>query len=225
MPVDLPLIAVVVPVLVTVLTTLGASRVLRRLPMPAGHPGPEPPWAGLPRPRWLAGLAVSSLAVGLAGALLAPPATAALWWVWAGPVALLVAIDAATTWLPLSLTRVCALALLVAVVVALGWGLPPARLGVMALAAVAAFGLFRLLWQFSGGQLGYGDVRLAPMVAAIAAAVSLDTVLLGFIAGSLIGVALGLWARARGRPGGFAYGPALWVGPPVALVIQRLITG
>ncbi|WP_434758750.1 hypothetical protein [Enemella sp. A6] len=217
--------AVLVTILVTVLTTGGAGWVLRRLPSPAGHPGPQPPWAGLPRPRWSVGLAAASLAAGLTGVLLAPAGTAPLWWVWAGPVALLVAIDAATTWLPLSWTRVCWAAMLLGTLAALWWGLAPARLPVVLVAAAVAFGLFHLLWRVSGGQLGYGDVRLAPMVAAIAAAVSINTAIVAFVAGSLIGVGLGVVARLTGRSGGFAYGPALWAGVPVALVVQRLLSG
>lgn len=219
----MPPVTTVFAAVVAVLTVAGAPGVLRRLPIPAGHDGPEPPWVRLPNRGWLLGLGLASAACGLIGAVMAPAHTLPLWLVWAGPAALLVAIDAATTWLPLSLTRICWAAVALAAAGSLALGLPIARLAGMVLAAAVAFGLFWLLWRLAGGQLGFGDVRLVPMVAAVSMAVSLGTVLAAFILGSLIGVAAGIWARVRGASGGFPYGPALWAGPPVALLVGRVL--
>lgn len=203
------------------LATMAAARpVLRRLPLPTSS-GTTVPWGHLPRPRWLAGLGLASALATGTGLLLAPAETAPLWLVWGGPVALLIAIDAATTWLPLSLTRFCGVALVVATVVAVAVGLPLHRVAIMAVSAGVAFALFWLLWRISGGAIGYGDVRLAALVGALAAAESANAALGAFIAGSLLGVAIGVVYRLGGHRGAFPYGPALWAGPWVFLLVQQ----
>lgn len=202
------------------LTMALARPVLRRLPSPA-ECAPDVPWSHLPRPRWLAALGVASALSAGTGLLLAPAETAPLWLVWGGPVALLIAIDAATTWLPLSLTRLCWVALVLATAVAVFAGLPTQRLAVMAISASVAYGFFWLLWRLSGGAIGFGDVRLAGLTGALAAVVSVNLVLAAFITGSLLGVLIGLSYRLRGRTGAFPYGPALWAGPWVLLLIQH----
>lgn len=203
-----------------ILTIALARPVLGRLPSPAGY-GPEVPWRHLPQPRWLAALGLASAASAGTGLLLAPAETAPLWLVWGGPVALLVAIDAATTWLPLSLTRFCGVALVLATAVAVFLGLPVQRLLVMAVSAGVAYAFFWLLWRMSGGALGFGDVRLAALIAALAAAVSVSLVVAAFITGSLLGVLIGIGYRLRGHTGPFPYGPALWAGPWVLLLTQH----
>ena len=147
-----------------------------------------------------------------------------LWWLWVpylGIGAPLAYIDLRTTFLPRQLHYVGVAAMgvgLVGLAVLDGWAAVGAVVG-----AVAAFGLLYLAWYLSPG-LGFGDVRLALLIGGVAgqAGVSMWTASLffGTALGAVHAVGHAAWARRdSGRPGYFAYGPALWLGPIVAAVV------
>lgn len=139
---------------------------------------------------------------------------------------LLAAIDARTTYLPLSLTRagwtLTALGVGAVAILARSW--EPLAFG--ALGAAGLGGFFWLFWRFSSG-IGFGDVRLAALIGAATGSIALRWTLWSAVLGSVIGVLLGLaWTWARRRRGvtasGFPYGPALVAGPYAALLLLQV---
>lgn len=148
-----------------------------------------------------------------------------LWWLWMPYLALglpLVAVDALTTWLPRRLH------LIVAGAMAAGWIgllLQDWRAALAGLAGAAAgYVCFWFAWRLTGG-LGFGDVRLAALIGAIAGVSGPTFWVLSFVCGTVIGAVHGIahavWAaRHPGRPTHFAYGPALWLGPLIAALIS-----
>lgn len=215
---------------VALLLALGHLLVLvPRLPEPDPEEVGAEVVAAKPRYRDLATgprlIAVAALALAAGAACGAAPAWGrGLWWVWAGSVLALAAVDQATTFLPLRLWRWClaegAAALLIGV---LATGGQLRVLPVCAGLGLAAAVPFWLVWRSVGG-IGYGDVRLAAGAGAVSAVLGVDGWLTGLLAAALAGAALGLVTalvrRFRPSPWGavFGYGPALWLGPWIALL-------
>ncbi len=142
------------------------------------------------------------------------------WFGYLGAGAALVWVDLRTTWLPRTLNNLC----LAQVVIGLaGLALYDWQTSLAALAGgLAAFGLFHLVWRYST-SFGYGDVRLAAIVGALGALRGLDGWLMALLCGTLAGAVWGIvhaaLRRHRRGPGYFAYGPALWLGPILAVTI------
>ncbi|AQP47468.1 hypothetical protein BW730_08140 [Tessaracoccus aquimaris] len=142
------------------------------------------------------------------------------WWLWVPYLAFgvpLVAVDLRTTFLPTALWRLCLVAMLVGLVpVALTS--PPLALGVgLGAAALGAF--FYLAWRLGRG-MGFGDVRLAVLVGAVAG----TSGVMGVASAALLGTALGavqalVRVALRRGTGAFAYGPALYAGPFAAQLV------
>ncbi|MEO7589189.1 MAG: prepilin peptidase [Arachnia sp.] len=210
---------------VTLLCALSAalhlSWVVPRLPEPpqvAGEAGPA--YASLAPIRHVLVLGVVVLL--LAQVLhLVPGQQQVVWFGYLGAGAALVWVDMRTTWLPLTLHRICLaqVAAGLVVVAVVDW---PTALTSVAGGAVA-FGAFHLVWRFST-TFGYGDVRLAAVVGAVGALRGLDGWLLAMLCGTLLGavwaVAHTLARRGTDRPRHFPYGPALWLGPVVAVALS-----
>ncbi len=213
---------VVLLVVVTALPVLLGSRaVLTRLPEPAEPPEPKTAYAALPTRRFVLACTALSAAGALLVALVLPEAVWPLWWVLGAPALVLVAVDARTTWIPLPLTRAVQAG-------AAGAGLLAAGLGGAELLARAAGGavvaglLYLLLWRLSGRALGFGDVRLAPVLGAAAAAVGWSTLLVALLLGSLVGAAVGTVLALRRRRGAFAYAPSMLAGAFLAAGLAGL---
>ena len=199
---------------------LGTRPLLARLPEPT-EPDQKPPYRDLATGRFVGTCALlATLAAALVALVLPMPAWP-LWWVLCAPVLVLVAVDARTTWLPLTLTRI-------AWVAALGALVPATVLGGTAVlersvAGAAAAGLlYLLLWRLSGRQIGFGDVRLAPLLGAAAAAVGWPTLVAALLLGSLTGAVIGLVRALRRRPGAFAYAPSMLAGAFLACGLRAL---
>ena len=212
---------VVLLVVLAALPVLLATRsVLVRLPEPA-EPEGKTPYRSLPTRRFVA--TCTTLAAGCAGlvALTLPRATWPLWWVLCAPALVAVAVDARTTWLPIGLTRlVWAAAVGAAAVGALLGGVSLlVRSGVGAAAAAL---LYLVLWRLSRGGLGFGDVRLAPVLGAAAASVGWSTLFSTLLLGSLTGAVVGVVLTLRGRPGAFAYAPSMLAGAFLACGARAL---
>jgi len=187
----------------------------------------KPAYASLPTPRRLAVLAAVVVAAQAATAA-QPAAARGLWLVAGSSVLVLVWVDALTTWLPAPLAWSCLAQMGVAGALGAFWAPSPGTfLAHVALGGAAAWGLWWLLWRITRGGLGYGDVRLAPLIGALAGSLGLTGWLAAWLAGSLVGLVWGLVVRRRapapGTRAGFAYGPGLWSGPYLALAWLALV--
>lgn len=178
---------------------------------------PEAPdFRALVTPGWMAATALIALVA--AQVLWLLPVHA--WWLWVPYLALgtpLIVVDLRTTFLPLSLHRVAAagMGLGLAGLALTHW---PSALAAIA-GALAALGFLYLAYRWSR-SLGFGDVRLAALVGAVAgqsgAGAWAVALFLGTLLGAIHGVAHAVWsARDPQRPGYYPYGPALWLGPVV----------
>lgn len=234
--------AAIIQLLVALLLVwVHAALILPRLAEPVDGPAlHKPPYATLSTRGHLLALMAASLGCQMVSRLDAA-ALAPVWTVYGSAVLVLVWVDARTTWLPRSLTWLCAAEVLAAfLVVALRRPGGRAQLAVADLlvalgGGLAAMALFWVIWRISHAGIGFGDVRLALIVGMVAASGGSGQWWLALMLSSLTGV---LWALLHGRlrarrgsrpdrPGGgkeFAYGPALWCGPYLALLLSRLLT-
>lgn len=212
-----------------VLALLVARFVVPRLPEPEPDPDDpfvKPTYASLRRP----GVIVPSILAGALAGLVAPLAGGLVWAAvaLAGVGAAMVCVDAATTYLPSRLHWACTLAVVVAGLVGVVGSVPTSRWAPLltgaVFGAVAAFAIFWLFWRLGGG-FGYGDVRLATLVGGFTGALGLQTwwhaLLAATIVGALAAVGVSGWRRRRPSPLGtaFPYGPALWVGPFLGMLL------
>lgn len=186
-------------------------------------------YADLVAPRRVAALLLMALAAQVATCL-APAPERGLWLVYGSAIAALVWVDACTTWLPATLTWLVTGELAVAAIVSWWLSAERATLGAhLVLGAAAAFIMWWLLWRISRGGVGFGDVRLAPLVGALAGTAGISGWFAGMIAGSAFGVVWGLTVGKRfpapGTTRGFAYGPALWAGAFASLAYGTLSAG
>ncbi|MSS45869.1 leader peptidase (prepilin peptidase)/N-methyltransferase [Cutibacterium sp. WCA-380-WT-3A] len=179
-------------------------------------------------------VAMTAIACGAASTL-APPWAWGMWWVWSGSVTTLVAVDHATTFLPLPLWRRCIVEAGLALVAGLvATRPPPGRwLVTCAVMSAASTGFFWLMWRLSS-SLGYGDVRLAAGTGFLAATTAvpdshpdfigtgMTALLCVTVLGAVIAMTVTVIRKYRPSPWGsvFAYGPALWAGPWMTLAIS-----
>jgi leader peptidase (prepilin peptidase)/N-methyltransferase len=221
--VPVPLIACLVALAVAGVVTAATPTLLGWLPVPPDEEDVAP-FSTLDSPRFRLSVFWVAAAAGCIVLCLTAPTHWAVWAPFAGLGALLGLIDLHTTFLPLRLTYLSlALVLLGAGLAAwLDAGWAPV-LGAVAGAAVGA-ALFWVVWRFSGGQLGFGDVRLAGVIGAAAGSggstLLLWSFLLGTFAGAVWAVAVRLRRRAEAE---FPYGPALLLGPLLALAVQAAL--
>ena len=221
MPIPAALAAPLLAVVLAAVLVLATPALLRWLPTPPDE-GELPPFVDLATPGFRVAVFVSSAVAGtIAFACLSP----ADWPAWAGLLtlgALLGMIDLRTTFLPLRLTYLAVgLAAVGAVVSAWlhgsWWVLVTA-----AAAGALGTGVFWLIWRVSNG-FAFGDVRLAGLIGIVAGTGGGPFAFAAFFFGTLIGAVWALvlrWRRGVDEP--FAYGPALLLGPLVALLIARL---
>lgn len=212
-----PLLALLLSGVLTVLT----PPLLRWLPVPADEEEAPPPFSELDTAGFRWAVFVSTAVLAWLAFSLTPPGQ---WPAWA-PLAtlgtLLGLIDLRTTFLPLRLNHL-AIVLAIAGAGAAAWlGASWEPLLWAGIGGAGAASAFWLLWRFTAGGLGFGDVRLAGLIGLVAGATSPPLVLWSFLLGSAAGAVWGgvLWWR-RGRDGAFAYGPALLLGPYLALAVS-----
>lgn len=211
-------VAVAVASVLAAVTTLATPTVLRRIPEPTDDPdaAAKTRYAALPTAPFLLVVAGLAWASGLVAFGVTAPAAWLAWASLAGPGALVIVVDGVTTWLPRVLTRTIAV---VATVGLVTWATVEADPLVAVrggLGALGVGGLFYLFWRVTGG-IGFGDVRLMAVVGAVTAAHSVQLTIWAVLAGTIAGAAWGLARRILKGPGAFAYGPALWLGPFLAL--------
>lgn len=204
--------------------------VVRRLPEPSISDA-KPPYASLVRPlNALCAGALSAIAMS-SFSLVAHPMWP-LWWVQGSSLLVLVLVDLRTTYLPKVLMWLCAAQLMIALAVCLWISGLPAGAALRALAGSGASGIFYwLIWHFSRGSIGFGDVRLAPALGLVSACHSWTMWWVALFAGSIIGafwgVGVALWRRKHPSGWGkaFPYGPAMFAGNYCALIWVSLFSG
>lgn len=208
------------PVLV-LLTAIGSIPLLARMEEPADEEADvlaaKIGYAELARPKFALAVALVGAAALLIAVPRAPDFAQPAWWVLSSVGVLLGCIDAVTTWLPLSLTRLLWVATTIALLAGQPWEQPGAvlRIGVGA-AATGVF--FWLVWRIGRG-IGFGDVRLAPVLGAVAATGSWEQLIWSMVLGTAVGAVHGIIRQLLGRRGAFAYGPALLAGPYLGLLL------
>lgn len=202
--------------------TLAIRPVLRWLP----EPHPDTPGADS-KPRYLdlASLRFVLVTAGCSGLGFAiaagtqPAAQLIPWLVLSTGGVLAVAIDAVSTWIPRHLTWACWAGLVISFPV-LGFLDSWAVAARMSLGALAAAALFWAIWRVTSAGIGFGDVRLMPILGAAAATADWSVWVSMLVLGTCVGAGWGILLRLRGRYGGFAYGPALMVGPFAGIALQ-----
>ena len=149
-----------------------------------------------------------------------PEALRAAATIWSSSMAVLVVVDAASTWIPRRLTWICLAESAICLVVGTLIVGEPQRLVGAGLAALVVSALFAGLWWIGAG-LGFADVRIALGLGLVAGAESFDFVVLAVLAGTCIGALWGIVHRlAVGSGRAFAYAPALWSGLWLAQLIR-----
>lgn len=157
------------------------------------------------------------------------PMTWPLWFVFGTVAVVLAAIDAVTTWLPSAIVYPGWLAMVAALLAA---GAASAADGSPVLAMVirvlgcagVAGGFFLLLWIVTRGRgVAFGDVRLMPLVGAVAGAISWPALYWSLLLGSLVGAVMAAVCWIAGRRDGLPYAPALVSGPYAAALLLSVL--
>ncbi|SDE54992.1 prepilin peptidase [Auraticoccus monumenti] len=205
-------------VLLAVVAVVLLPPVLRRLPEPVTTDGSGPGYARLARPSTVL-LHLAAAGAGTAVVLLAVPAPSwPLWWPLLTAGVASAVVDARTTWIPRPLSwagwALGVLSTAVALVVA-----PPRAVLVAVLGALAAGALLWLVWRLSRGGIGFGDVRLAPLVGMAAGSMGELGWWWGLLLGTSLGAVVAVLRRVSRRPGAMPYGPALVAGPLLAALL------
>ncbi len=78
------------------------------------------------------------------------------------------------------------------------------------------------MWRLSGGQLGFGDVRLAGLLGAATGAVAPSLAVWTFLLGSVVGAGVGDRCAAA-RHQGVSVRPSMLLGVPLAVVLTHLL--
>ena len=100
----------------------------------------------------------------------------------------------------------------------------PERIWMMALGAMIALAAMWLIYIFSRGGMGDGDVRFAPLLGLylgwLNPGIVLPGLFFGFLAGAVVGVVLMVFDRA-GRRTAVPFGPFLALGTVVAIFVGQ----
>jgi leader peptidase (prepilin peptidase)/N-methyltransferase len=210
------LLALVPAVAVAALT----PRLLAWLPVPDEEPRAD--FVGLDSPRFRVGVG----AVGfLAGWLMLAGSAVTVWPILVPLAALgslLGLIDARTTYLPLRLHYLTFALVSVGVLASAWWRVEPWSLASAAGIGMAATALYAVVWRLTGGQLGFGDVRLAGLIGTATAAIAPTLTLWTFLLASVVGAVWAIASRLRGSKE-FAYGPSMLLGVPLAIMVNHLL--
>jgi leader peptidase (prepilin peptidase) / N-methyltransferase len=148
------------------------------------------------------------------------------WMVSGTVVLLLAAIDASTTWLPTRLVRLGWVLMTLAVLAGLftSDGRRIEMLIIVGVSALIAGGGYLLLWLITGGRaIAFGDVRLMPLIGAVAGTMGWSGLYWSLLLGSLVGAIYGTVRLVLGRRGPFPYAPALVSGPYAAAVLLTVM--
>lgn len=203
-----------------ILTGVAAPWILRQLAEPIGDVAADKiPYRQLATAPF--GLTAALLSgAGVLLALLSQPASTWPAWTTFGTVGVLLAlIDARTTWIPASLTRIGWVLIAAAVVAGgllAGTAEPVLR---SAGAGAAVWGFFLLVWLVGRGNLGFGDVRFALMVGLVTGLGSWIQVAAAITFGVGLGAVIGIVQLVvKRRSDTFPYAPAIAIGAMIAAI-------
>jgi leader peptidase (prepilin peptidase)/N-methyltransferase len=199
--------------------------VIGRIPEPPEPDDDKPLYADIARPRWLPVLlaVAAAAAAGLVAWATDLPELMPAWALVGGVGAWLSYVDARTRLLPYAVVAPLYLAAWALVGLAALLASEP-RILVRALVAnIVVYVIFRVMHaigQRFGGALGYGDVRLAAVLAVVLGPLGPDATLIGLYAGFLIGAifGIGLSVLKLVDRKSFAFGPYMVLGAVVGAV-------
>ncbi|MCA0297073.1 MAG: A24 family peptidase [Actinobacteria bacterium] len=223
-----PLLACLLAVALAGVLTAVTSALLRWCPLPddaTDLDGAElPPFVELVTHRFRWEVFGVSAVAGATMFLLTDPRDWAVWAPLATIGTLLGVVDRRTSYLPLRLNYLALALAVVGAGVAASLRASWQVLLWAGITGVVATGFFWVIWRLSGDRFGFGDVRLAGLIGVVTGTRSATLTVWAFLLGSVVGAVWGgvAWAR-RGRDGEFAYGPAMLLGPPLALVVSRVL--
>lgn len=174
---------------------------------------------------WRSAACAAALAVVAAQVLWVLPVQA--WWLWLpylGLGAPLALVDLRTTFLPKALHWPAAVAMGIG---ALALATTDRGAALSAVIGAAAAGGFLYLAYRASDSLGFGDVRLALLVGAVAGQSGPMAWALALFVGTALGAIHGIVHALRRRrdpevPGHYPYGPALWLGPVVGAALGAI---
>lgn len=190
--------------------------ILRWLPSPPE--APQVNFARLATTRFRIVAAGITLLVGWLSLSLLDPTLWPIWLPLIGLGTLLGLIDAQTTFLPFRLSYLTLALVGVGALASVWWRQDLQALAWAVGGAALGWGVFWLLWRFSGEKFGFGDVRLAAILGLVGGATNATTLYLIFLLGTIIGAVWAIVVRLQHRHQ-FAYGPALLLGAPAALIL------
>ena len=201
-------------------TALLAGPLLRWCPEPEDASDKPVTYRALATPPFRVGCGLIATAAALLTWTLAPLPQQPLWTVLSTLGVLIATVDGALTWIPARLTHLAWAAGLTAVALS---GLA-SRHWSATLAPVLGAGLlgavFLLVWLISHPNLGFGDVRFAPLVGAGAVvAAGWPGLTLAILATTAVAAVQLVLRRIRGSQGLHPYAPAMLAGPYLALTI------
>lgn len=228
-----PVVVALAVVVAGVVGAVGPS-VVRRLPEPVPHPDEVAQEStkvryadlGSVRTSVLLALLAATLTVSVAG-LLPTPSLLGVWVVLAGVGSWLAWVDWRTRLLPFRITAPLHVVVLVLLGLAAAVDRDPSLLWAGLLANVLVFVLFWVLWFVGarvGSTFGYGDVRLAGILALALGPLGYTATAAGIYAGFLLGAVGGIALSALGIVDrkGFAFGPYMVVGAFVGPLVVSL---
>lgn len=200
------------------LVVAGTARwMLRHLPAPVDEPDSDP-YTPLATVRFVVTACLATLVAASLVAALTRPVVWPAWFALNTAGVLLALIDSRTTFLPLRLTQAAwALAAVGVLATAALTGNPWLLLSAGGAAALWS-GVFWLFWRFGRG-FGFGDVRVAALAGATAGIVSFQVATWALLLASVAGVLLGVGSLLLRRGRAYPYGPALVLGPYLALLV------
>lgn len=204
-------------------TGLLAKPILRWCPEPANSDGKPRTYRALATSRFQVGGGLVAAAAALTACTVVPLALLPLWLVGATLGVLLALVDATLTWVPARLNHLAwaatALSLVGVRLLDGSWALI-ASITVTALAVTLAF---LLVWRISYPNLGFADVRFAPVVAAIGASSGLTQLVAAVLCTTVVAILHHLVLRGLGRHGLQPYTPAMLAGPFLAAIVAAAV--
>lgn len=201
---------------------LAAGPLLRWLPEPADTTDKPLTYRALATPRFQIGVALLVTAATLTAAWFAPAGTLTLWLVGSTLGVLAAAVDARLTWVPARLSHLAwaggVLALIGVCQHSPSWTSTATIMGAALLMALT----FLLVWRVTYPQLGFADVRTAPLMGALAGTMGMTGLFGSVLCTTVIALAHACRRRRRHDQGLQPYIPAMIAGPFASAVLSAI---
>lgn len=199
-------------------TGLLAGPMLRWCPEPANSDGKPQTYRALATPRFQVGVGLVAAAAALTACTVVPLALLPLWLVGATLGVLVALVDATLTWVPARLSQLTWAATALSLVGVRLLGGSCALVASIAMAALAVTLAFLLVWRISYPNLGFADVRFAPVVSAIGASAGLTQLVAAVLCTTVVAILHLLIRRELNRQGLQPHTPAMLAGPFLAAI-------